>query len=58
MERPIIYTSTASASDSISDVGSFFRNVYGWMTVGLGLTAMVALYTVSTPALSPGAPPA
>lgn len=51
MERPIIYTSTAAASAGVSDVGSFFRNVYGWMTVGLGLTAVVALFTVSTPAL-------
>jgi hypothetical protein len=49
MERPIVYTSTAAAG--VSDVGSFFRNVYGWMTVGLGLTAFVALYTVSSPAL-------
>ena len=49
MERPIIYTSTAAAS--VSDVGSFFRSVYGWMTIGLGLTAVVALYTVTTPAL-------
>lgn len=51
MERPIIYTSTAAAGAGVSDVGSFFRNVYGWMTVGLGLTAIVALFTVSTPAL-------
>jgi hypothetical protein len=51
MERPIIYTSTAAARDGVSDVGSFFRSVYGWMTVGLGLTAIVALYTVSSPAL-------
>lgn len=51
MERPIIYTSTAAARDGVSDVGSFFRSVYGWMTVGLGLTAIVALYTVTTPAL-------
>jgi hypothetical protein len=49
MERPIIYTSTAAAS--VSDVGGFFRSVYGWMTVGLGLTAVVALFTVSSPAL-------
>lgn len=51
MERPIIYTSTAAARDGVTDVGSFFRNVYGWMTIGLGLTAIVALFTVSTPAL-------
>ena len=51
MERPIIYTSTAAASAGVSAVGSFFRNVYGWMTIGLGLTAIVALFTVSTPAL-------
>ncbi len=51
MERPIIYTSTAAARDGVSDVGSFFRSVYGWMTVGLGLTAVVALFTVSTPTL-------
>lgn len=51
MERPIIYTSTTSASAAVSDIGSFFRSVYGWMTVGLGLTAVVALFTVSTPAL-------
>lgn len=51
MERPIIYTSTAAARDGVSDVGSFFRSVYGWMTVGLGLTAIVALFTVTTPAL-------
>jgi FtsH-binding integral membrane protein len=51
MERPIIYTSTAAARDGVSDVGSFFRSVYGWMTVGLGLTAIVALYTVTTPTL-------
>ncbi|PKN13433.1 MAG: hypothetical protein CVU69_01800 [Deltaproteobacteria bacterium HGW-Deltaproteobacteria-4] len=51
MERPIIYTSTTAARDGVSDVGSFFRSVYGWMTVGLGLTAIVALYTVTTPAL-------
>jgi len=51
MERPVIYTSTAAARDGVSDVGSFFRSVYGWMTVGLGLTAIVALYTVTTPTL-------
>lgn len=51
MERPIIYTSTAAARDGVNEVGSFFRNVYAWMTIGLGLTAIVALFTVTTPAL-------
>lgn len=47
METPIILT----ADRSIAATGAFFRKVYGWMTIGLGLTALVALYTVSSPEL-------
>ena len=32
-------------------VRSFLRSVYGWMAVGLAITAITALYVASTPAL-------
>jgi hypothetical protein len=47
VQTPIIIT----ADRTIAVTSGFFRKVYGWMTIGLGLTALVALYTVSNPEL-------
>jgi FtsH-binding integral membrane protein len=38
-------------SDAIERVTSFLRAVYGWMCVGLGLTALVAFQVANTPAI-------
>ena len=35
----------------VSVASVYMRQVYGWMTVGLGLTALVAWYVANTPAL-------
>jgi FtsH-binding integral membrane protein len=36
-------------------VNAFMRGVYAWMCMGLGVTALAALFTISTPAV-PGGP--
>ena len=41
-------TATGSRAEVLS---AFMRGVYGWMSMGLGLTALVAYATASTPAL-------
>src|SRR5262245_45936051 len=33
-------------------VGSFLRSVYGWMCVGLGITAVTAMFVASTPSVT------
>ncbi|MFZ5426916.1 MAG: Bax inhibitor-1/YccA family protein [Thermodesulfobacteriota bacterium] len=43
-----------NAQQSVSraqTLGAFMRGVYGWMAAGLGLTAAVAVFTASSPAL-------
>ncbi len=37
-----------SGAPAIATTNSFFPRVYGWMTAGLGLTALVALFTLSS----------
>lgn len=46
MERGAYYS-----RDHALAVSSFVRRVYNWMAMGLALTAITALYTVSTPAI-------
>jgi uncharacterized protein len=46
-ESPILYQSDRVAAAQ----GDFIRRVYNWMGLGLALTALVALYTASNPAL-------
>lgn len=45
-ERQPTYPVTISAADS----ASFLPRVYGWMTAGLALTALAALFTISSEA--------
>ena len=47
MEQPIIIT----AEPTVKGRSSFLPRVYNWMTAGLALTAVVALFTASSPAL-------
>ena len=42
---------TATAAGTAERVTAFLRKVYGWMFVGLGITATVALGMASSPAL-------
>ena len=44
MEQPTIY----SAEPTVKAHSSFLPRVYNWMTAGLALTALVALFTVSS----------
>jgi len=48
MEPPELYRSEQAATVQ----GEFVRRVYNWMGLGLAVTALVALYTASNPALS------
>ena len=43
-------TMSGAAAES-ARVASFLRKVYGWMFVGLGITALTALFVASSPAL-------
>jgi FtsH-binding integral membrane protein len=43
-----VFTTPYSADERVS---SFLRSVYGWMFVGLGITALVALMVASSPSL-------
>jgi uncharacterized protein len=45
------WTMPTAPSDAIERVTSFLRAVYGWMCVGLGLTALVAFQVANTPAI-------
>jgi FtsH-binding integral membrane protein len=47
LDRNIPY----EGSPAIVAANGFFPRVYGWMTAGLGLTALAALFTLATPAL-------
>ena len=47
MEQPIIIT----AEPTVTGRSSFLPRVYNWMAAGLGLTALVAYFTASNPAL-------
>jgi len=47
LETPIVFP----AERSLAASNGFFRRVYGWMTAGLALTALVSLLTLSSPAL-------
>ena len=44
MEHPF----PATVQPTVRSASSFLVSVYGWMTAGLGLTAVVALYTASS----------
>ena len=46
-ESPMLYQREQTAAVQ----GEFIRRVYNWMVLGLVLTALVALYTASNPAL-------
>lgn len=45
------YNSYPSQSARTEVLSSFMRGVYGWMTLGLALTAALALFTSSSPAM-------
>lgn len=44
-----MYRATATRAVGIDAVNFYMRGVYGWMTLGLGVTALCAWATVSTP---------
>jgi hypothetical protein len=47
-----MYTYNASQAQPRAEVlNAFMRGVYGWMAAGLGLTAVAAVFTASSPAL-------
>ena len=45
------WTMPTAPSDAVERVTAFLRAVYGWMCVGLGLTALVAFQVANTPAI-------
>lgn len=45
---PIVSTQQATVQ---TKVNAFVRSVYNWMTLGLGLTGLIAYYVANTPAL-------
>jgi FtsH-binding integral membrane protein len=47
VEQPTFYT----AEPTVSSPSRFFPKVYNWMMAGLGLTALVAILTVSSPTM-------
>jgi len=47
VEQPTYYT----AEPTVSTQSRFLPKVYNWMTLGLGLTALVALFTASSPTM-------
>jgi hypothetical protein len=47
MDRDTVYTQ----NPAVVATSSFFPRVYGWMTAGLGLTALAAIFTLSSPTL-------
>lgn len=47
MEEPTFYT----AEPTVTPRSRFFPRVYNWMMVGLGLTALTAMLTASSPAI-------
>lgn len=48
---PSQWTLPTAPSDAMERVTGFLRAVYGWMCVGLGLTALVAFQVANTPAI-------
>ena len=44
-------TSRLGSAAAAEQVTAFLRNVYGWMFVGLGITAAVAYLVIASPAL-------
>src|SRR6056297_503616 len=44
------FRTTAPSQTSVSVVNAYMRGVYQWMTIGLGLTAVVAYSVVSSEA--------
>ncbi len=46
------YPSASSQMAKVEIVNAFMRGVYGWMSAGLGLTALVAFATLNVPALT------
>jgi uncharacterized protein len=44
-------TSRLGSTAAAEQVTAFLRNVYGWMFVGLGITAAVAYFVIGSPAL-------
>ncbi len=44
-------TMPTTPSDAVERVAGFLRAMYGWMCVGLGLTALVAFQVANTPAI-------
>lgn len=50
-EESVLRVGGASLPGTPERVTSFLRGVYGWMFVGLGVTALVALEVASSPAL-------
>src|SRR5512136_1172524 len=45
------WTMPTAPSESVERVAGFLRAVYGWMCLGLGLTALVAFQVANTPAI-------
>ena len=50
-EQGVRATGTAVPHETATTEHAFLASVYAWMAAGLALTAVVALFTVSTPAL-------
>ena len=51
MVGPIDYTATGLGERAEARIADFLRRVYGWMCVGLLVTAAVAYFTAATPPL-------
>ncbi len=45
------YRTLSPAKSQAEVVNAFMRGIYGWMTAGLGVTAVVALYVASSPTI-------
>jgi len=48
---PGSWTAPMSPTAATEQIAAFLQRVYGWMCAGLALTALVALYVASTPAI-------
>ena len=48
---PGTWTAPMSPTAATEQITAFLQRVYGWMCAGLALTALVALYVASTPAI-------
>ena len=47
--RPVLAPPSARTAERVS---AFLSKVYGWMFIGLGITAAIAYFVASSPALT------